>query len=122
MQVLAGDVLAAQQSYWHYFGLWQIFGALPERFLYPQGHLHPNQQQYPLRPELLESTFYLYQVSLYWPACPTALVIPTWDGRQQQAMLGLCIEIVVSFSSSRKGRVRRHAKHAAGIQRWKPIR
>ena len=63
MQVLAGDILSAQQSYWHYFGLWQLFGALPERFLYPQGHLHPNQQQYPLRPELLESTFYLYQVS-----------------------------------------------------------
>ena len=62
MQVLAGDVLSAQHAYWHYFGLWQMFGALPERFLYPQGLLHPNQQQYPLRPELLESTFYLYQV------------------------------------------------------------
>ena len=64
MQVLAGDLLAAQESYWHYFALWKAFGALPERFLYGHGQLHGNQQQYPLRPELMESTFYLYQVRL----------------------------------------------------------
>ena len=63
MQVLAGDVLAAQESYWHYFTLWKAFGALPERFLYGHGQLHSNQQQYALRPELMESTFYLYQVA-----------------------------------------------------------
>lgn len=40
MQVLDEDILSAQQSYWHNFGLWQLFGVLPERFLYPQGHLH----------------------------------------------------------------------------------
>jgi len=62
MQVLAGDLLAAQESYWHYFTLWQAFGALPERFLYGHGQLHSSQQQYSLRPELMESTFYLYQV------------------------------------------------------------
>ncbi|DBA85723.1 TPA: hypothetical protein ACH3X1_005291 [Trebouxia sp. C0004] len=63
MQVLAGDVLAAQESYWHYFTLWKAFGALPERFLYGHGQLHSNQQQYALRPELMESTFYLYQAT-----------------------------------------------------------
>ena len=63
MRVLAGDVLAAQESYWHYFALWKAFGALPERFLYGHGQLHSNQQQYALRPELMESTFYLYQVA-----------------------------------------------------------
>ena len=62
MQVLAGDVLAAQESYWHYFTLWRAFDALPERFMYTHGQLHSNQQQYSLRPELMESTFYLYQV------------------------------------------------------------
>ena len=62
MQVLAGDLLAAQESYWHYFALWKAFGALPERFLYSHGQLHSSQQQYPLRPELMESTFHLYQV------------------------------------------------------------
>ncbi len=46
----------------HYFTLWKAFGALPERFLYGHGQLHLNQQQYALRPELMESTFYLYQV------------------------------------------------------------
>ncbi|KAL0039486.1 hypothetical protein WJX79_010327 [Trebouxia sp. C0005] len=63
MQVLAGDVPAAQESYWHYFTLWKAFGALPERFLYGHGQLHSNQQQYALRPELMESTFYLYQAT-----------------------------------------------------------
>ena len=65
MQVLAGDLLAAQESYWHYFALWKAFGALPERFLYSHGQLHSSQQQYPLRPELMESTFHLYQVR-FW--------------------------------------------------------
>lgn len=74
MQVLAGDLLAAQESYWHYFALWKAFGALPERFLYSHGQLHSSQQQYPLRPELMESTFHLYQVPgcfglLQWGAC-----------------------------------------------------
>ncbi|KAL3149734.1 hypothetical protein ABBQ38_013560 [Trebouxia sp. C0009 RCD-2024] len=63
MQVLAGDLLSAQESYWHYFALWQAFGALPERFLYGHGQLHSSQQQYPLRPELMESTFHLYQAT-----------------------------------------------------------
>ena len=71
MQVLAGDLLAAQESYWHYFALWKAFGALPERFLYSHGQLHSSQQQYPLRPELMESTFHLYQVR----ACSGALVL-----------------------------------------------
>ena len=30
--------------------------------MYTHGQLHSNQQQYSLRPELMESTFYLYQV------------------------------------------------------------
>ena len=55
-------MLAAQESYWHYFTLWRAFDALPERFMYTHGQLHSNQQQYSLRPELMESTFYLYQV------------------------------------------------------------
>ena len=62
MQVLAGEVPAAQESYWHYFALWKSFGALPERYMYTHRQLHSNQHQYPLRPELMESTFLLYQV------------------------------------------------------------
>ena len=99
MQVLAGDVVSAQQSYWHYFGLWQMFGALPERFLYPQGHLHPTQQQYPLRPELMESTFYLYQVGHLWThrlllvflnSGSISLNLSCWKGLSTSTRLATC--------------------------------
>ena len=66
MQVLAGDLMAAQESYWNYFALWKAYGALPERWLYTHRQLHSNQHQYPLRPELMESTFLLYQVHNPW--------------------------------------------------------
>jgi mannosidase alpha-like ER degradation enhancer 1 len=63
MQVLAGDVRAAAETFQAFFGLWQRFGLLPERYLFGgDGSLHPTEQYYPLRPELIESAFYLYQV------------------------------------------------------------
>ena len=63
MQVLAGDVSAAAESFAAFFGVWERFGLLPERYLYGgSGALHPTEQYYPLRPELIESAFYLYQV------------------------------------------------------------
>lgn len=65
MQVLAGDVRPAADSFRAFFGVWERFGLLPERYLYGGGGaLHPTEQYYPLRPELIESAFYLYQVHL----------------------------------------------------------
>lgn len=62
MQVLAGDVKAAAESFAAFFGVWERFGLLPERYLYGgSGALHPTEQYYPLRPELIESAFYLSQ-------------------------------------------------------------
>lgn len=93
MQVLAGDVLAAQESYWHYFTLWKAFGALPERFLYGHGQLHSNQQQYALRPELMESTFYLYQVGHCGPSvcCTKATCACVHDGNMACVPVSCCL-------------------------------
>lgn len=65
MQVLAGDVSLAENTFAAFFGLWERFGLLPERFTLdagPHGSIHPTEQYHPLRPELMESAFYLYQV------------------------------------------------------------
>lgn len=67
--MLAGDLQAASDSHAAFFWVWQQFGALPERYLYSQGIPHPTEHYYPLRPELLESTFYLHQVACVGYGC-----------------------------------------------------
>lgn len=84
MQVLAGDVSAAADSFRAFFSVWERFGLLPERFLYGGGGaLHPTEQYYPLRPELVESAFYLHQVHLLhlaWVLCDmTASYLKAWE-------------------------------------------
>lgn len=63
LQVLAGDIEAAERTYQKYFGLWERFGVLPERFLLHSNSLHPTQAFYPLRPELAESTYFLFRAT-----------------------------------------------------------
>ncbi|XP_019456622.1 PREDICTED: alpha-mannosidase I MNS5 isoform X1 [Lupinus angustifolius] len=63
LQVLTGDVIAANSSHREFFHVWQRFGVLPERYLLDHQMLHPTEKYYPLRPELAESTFYLYQAT-----------------------------------------------------------
>lgn len=63
VQVLVGDVAAANSSHREFFHVWEMFGVLPERYLLDQQKLHPTEVYYPLRPELAESTFYLYQAT-----------------------------------------------------------
>ncbi|KAF4390956.1 hypothetical protein G4B88_030634, partial [Cannabis sativa] len=62
-QVLVGDVGAANSSHREFFYVWKKFGVLPERYLLDHQMLHPTEKYYPLRPELAESTFYLYQAT-----------------------------------------------------------
>jgi mannosidase alpha-like ER degradation enhancer 1 len=59
--VLSGDVTTAQNSVYLYFVLWRKYGGIPERFDYSNGA--PNLHYYPLRPELVESIYYLYQAT-----------------------------------------------------------
>ncbi|KAK1310430.1 putative alpha-mannosidase I MNS5 [Acorus calamus] len=63
LQILVGDVSAANSSHREFFHVWEMFGVLPERYLLDQQMLHPTEKYYPLRPELAESTFYLYQAT-----------------------------------------------------------
>lgn len=63
LQVLVGDVEFAAQSHQRFFALWQQFGLLPERFLLSEQTIHPTERYYPLRPELAESTYALFQAT-----------------------------------------------------------
>eukprot|EP00258_Populus_trichocarpa_P021644 XP_024437663.1 alpha-mannosidase I MNS5 isoform X1 [Populus trichocarpa] len=63
LQVLVGDIEAANSSHREFVHVWKKFGVLPERYLLDHQMLHPTEKYYPLRPELAESTFYLYQAT-----------------------------------------------------------
>ncbi|XP_075662117.1 alpha-mannosidase I MNS5-like isoform X3 [Castanea sativa] len=63
LQVLVGDIAAANSSHREFFHVWEKFGVLPERYLLDHQMLHPTEKYYPLRPEWAESTFYLYQAT-----------------------------------------------------------
>eukprot|EP00250_Pteridium_aquilinum_P006108 c16090_g1_i1 orf=265-1992(-) len=63
LQVLIGDVAAANATHREFFTVWEKYGVMPERYLLDRGTIHPTERYYPLRPELAESTFYLYQAT-----------------------------------------------------------
>ncbi|KAG2790169.1 ER degradation-enhancing alpha-mannosidase-like protein 3 [Phytophthora cactorum] len=72
LQVLAGDVSGAIRTHEHMFSLWDEYGAMPELLdLAPRGTSKPGNRgtviswarTAPLRPELIESTYHLYQAT-----------------------------------------------------------
>lgn len=63
LQVLVGDVAAANSTHREFVHVWKKFGVIPERYLLDHQMVHPTEKYYPLRPELAESTFYLYQAT-----------------------------------------------------------
>jgi mannosidase alpha-like ER degradation enhancer 1 len=62
VQVLYGDLTNAERLYEVFYGLWQKYHSLPESWNYGQKSV--SYGGYPLRPELIESTYWLYRVSL----------------------------------------------------------
>ncbi|KAH3782329.1 hypothetical protein DPMN_160244 [Dreissena polymorpha] len=61
VQVLHGDIEEAICSHAVFYSIWRKYGALPERFNW---YLKaPDVLFYPLRPELVESTYFLYQAT-----------------------------------------------------------
>ncbi|KAJ3180502.1 alpha mannosidase-like protein [Geranomyces variabilis] len=58
LQVLAGDLKNAAALHQLYFAIWTRYSALPERFDF--NTRAPTISSYPLRPELIESTYMLY--------------------------------------------------------------
>ncbi|KAJ3393795.1 ER degradation-enhancing alpha-mannosidase-like protein 1 [Lobulomyces angularis] len=61
LQVLAGDIDGAIISHQFLFTIWRKYHAFPERFDF--NAKTPNIPSYPLRPELIESTYFLYQAT-----------------------------------------------------------
>ncbi|XP_072308608.1 ER degradation-enhancing alpha-mannosidase-like protein 1 [Eucyclogobius newberryi] len=61
LQVLSGDVDNAICLHAFYYSIWKRFGALPERYNWQLQA--PDVLFYPLRPELVESTYLLYQAT-----------------------------------------------------------
>ena len=61
VQVLAGDLEEAICTHALYYSIWRRYEAMPERFNWrlKASDIH----FYPLRPELVESTYLLYQAS-----------------------------------------------------------
>ncbi|XP_014246156.1 ER degradation-enhancing alpha-mannosidase-like protein 1 [Cimex lectularius] len=61
LQVLHGDVNEAICTHALYYVIWKKYGVLPERWNWQ--FLMPQVPFYPLRPELIESTYMLYQAT-----------------------------------------------------------
>ncbi|KAG7449275.1 alpha mannosidase-like protein [Guyanagaster necrorhizus] len=61
LQVLAGDVDSAVKLHMMYYNLWRRYSGLPEVF--DTNFKQATSHQYPLRPEFIESTWYLYRAT-----------------------------------------------------------
>jgi len=61
VQVLRGDIDEAICLHALYYSIWRKFGVLPERFNWQIKT--PDVLFYPLRPEFIESTYFLYQAT-----------------------------------------------------------
>ncbi|KAI9510474.1 alpha-mannosidase [Russula earlei] len=61
LQVLAGDVESAIKSHLLYWQLWKRHAGIPE--VWDMSYRQATSLQYPLRPEFIESTWYLYRAT-----------------------------------------------------------
>ncbi|KAL5530319.1 hypothetical protein ACEPAF_6576 [Sanghuangporus sanghuang] len=61
LQVLAGDIENAIKSHLIYWNLWKRNSGLPE--VWDINYMQAVATQYPLRPEFVESTYYLYRAT-----------------------------------------------------------
>lgn len=63
LQAEIGDLEAGNASHRAFLGIWEQYGLMPERYMYKEGKVHSTMKYYPLRPELVESTLWLYQAT-----------------------------------------------------------
>ncbi|KAL0684645.1 hypothetical protein Bca4012_051493 [Brassica carinata] len=63
LQVLAGDVDPAIRTHTAFFSVWKRYGFTPEGFNLATLSVQYGQKSYPLRPELIESTYWLYKAT-----------------------------------------------------------
>lgn len=63
LQVLAGDIEPAIRTHAAFFSVWRRYGFTPEGFNLATLSVQHGQKSYPLRPELIESTYWLYKAT-----------------------------------------------------------
>ncbi|WOK99416.1 alpha-mannosidase I MNS4 [Canna indica] len=63
LQVLAGDVDPAIRTHAAFFSVWKKYGFTPEGFNLATMSVQRGQKSYPLRPELIESTYWLFKAT-----------------------------------------------------------
>ncbi|XP_078175719.1 glycosyl hydrolase family 47 protein isoform X1 [Carex rostrata] len=63
LQVLAGDIDPAIRTHAAFFSVWKKYGYTPEGFNLATLSVQNGQRSYPLRPELIESTYWLYKAT-----------------------------------------------------------
>ncbi|KAF0919130.1 hypothetical protein E2562_028436, partial [Oryza meyeriana var. granulata] len=63
LQVLAGDVDPAIRTHAAFFSVWKKYGFTPEGFNLATSTIQNGQRSYPLRPELIESTYWLFKAT-----------------------------------------------------------
>ncbi|GFP86082.1 probable alpha-mannosidase i mns4 [Phtheirospermum japonicum] len=61
--VLAGDIEPAVRTHAAFFSVWKRYGFTPEGFNLATFNVQQGQKSYPLRPELIESTYWLYKAT-----------------------------------------------------------
>jgi len=63
LQVIVGDIDHAIEAYSKFLSLWKKYNAVPERFDVIRGVSINGINNYPLRPEFIESTYLLYRAT-----------------------------------------------------------
>ncbi|KAK7344054.1 hypothetical protein VNO77_13286 [Canavalia gladiata] len=63
LQVLAGDIDPAIRTHAAFLSVWRRYGFTPEGFNLASLSVQHGQKSYPLRPELIESTYWLYKAT-----------------------------------------------------------
>lgn len=63
IQSLLGETEKAMKTIHNFHQVWKQFGFVPEFYNIPKADVHTNREGYPLRPELIESSMYLYQAT-----------------------------------------------------------
>ncbi|KAG0466858.1 hypothetical protein HPP92_018438, partial [Vanilla planifolia] len=63
LQVLYGDVAPAIRTHAAFFSVWKKYGFTPEGFNLASLSIQGGQRSYPLRPELIESTYWLFKAT-----------------------------------------------------------
>lgn len=60
---LLGEISGGMKTLHNYHSVWKQYGFLPEFYNIPNSEAGANRENYPLRPELIESVMYLYRAT-----------------------------------------------------------